>query len=127
MKKTPIFQRLAQLIQQNQNCVKANNTEWEQKSRAEAHQIAKDKLPSGSGIDCGTKLDFEVSTPDRLVLLCSFHHMNDNGVYDGWTEHKVIVTASLQFGFDVKITGDNRRDIKDYLAEVYTLALREEV
>jgi hypothetical protein len=46
--------------------------------------------------------------------------MNEGGYYDGWTEHQVIITPSLQHGFDVRVTGQDRNEIKDYLAELFT-------
>lgn len=125
MKHQCLYQRIAQLVAQNQNCVKANNDEWEYKSRAELEQIAKDILPSGSGIDCGTKIDLAASDSNKLVLLASYHHMNECGMYDGWTEHSIIVTPDLVFGFNLKITGRNRNGIKEYLNDVYHTALSE--
>ena len=84
-------------------------------------------MPSGSGIDCGTKIDFDRSNGNKLVFIASFHHMDQWGCYDGWTEHEIIVKPSLAFGFDIRITGRNRNDIKDYLHEVYDTALRDEI
>lgn len=83
-------------------------------------------LPSGSGIDCGTHLGNE-STEKRLVFHFSFHHMHEDGFYDGWTEHKAIVTPSLVDDFNLRITGSNRNEIKDYLYDVFEQALRQEV
>lgn len=83
-------------------------------------------LPSGSGIDRGTIIDRERSRPDRIVLVCSFHHMNEHGYYDGWTDHEVIVRPSLAWGFTLRVTGRDRNGIKDYLHDVYMHALREE-
>lgn len=83
-------------------------------------------LPSGSGWDCGTRIDGD-STPDRPVLFGHFHHMDSNGSYRGWTDHAVIVTPSLAFGIEVKITGRDRNGIKDYLAELFHDALLEDV
>ena len=60
-----------------------------------------------------------MSTPDKLVFYTSFHHMNDNGFYDGWTEHTVTVRPSLQFGFNMKISGQNRNEIKYHLHDVF--------
>ena len=82
-------------------------------------------MPSGSGIDCGTKLDLDASSEDRLVFNVSFHHMNDVGYYDGWTEHEIVVTGSLAFGIALKLSGRDRNQIKDYLYEVYDVALKE--
>lgn len=89
----------------------------------DVHQARLDTLmveaPSGSGIDSGTRLDRARSKPDRLVFVTAFHHMNDCGVYDGWTHHDVIVTPSLAYDFTVRVTGRDRNGIKDYLADVF--------
>ena len=74
--------------------------------------------PSGSGIDCGTKLD-SASSPEKLIFFIEFHHMNEVGYYDGWTQHKLIITPSLVFYYDMKITGPNRNGIKEYLYDIY--------
>jgi hypothetical protein len=84
-------------------------------------------LPSGSGIDSGVKFDFDASTPEKLVFLFGVHHMNESGMYDGWTDHSLIVTPSLQFGFHIRITGRDRNQVKDYLYETFQYALNEEV
>ena len=82
--------------------------------------------PSGSGIDCGTSIDIASQRPERLLLSLSYHHMNDVGYYDGWTDHNVIITPSITFGLSIRITGRNRNEIKDYLSEVYAQWLAEE-
>ena len=82
--------------------------------------------PSGSGFDAGTTLNEEKSTQNRLVFDTAFHHMDDHGGYDGWTEHQVIVTPDLIVGFDVRVTGKNKRDIKDYIGDVFRAWLDEE-
>lgn len=75
--------------------------------------------PRGSGIDAGTKLDEDRSNASKLVFTMGFHHMDEHGFYDGWSEHTCIVTPAFQHGFDVRITGRDRNGIKDYLAQVY--------
>ena len=116
--------KIANLLSAIENCRKSGNKEWYANHSDSLDSIIKDG-PSGSGIDCGTKLD-ESSTKDKVVLICEFHHMNENGMYDGWTEHKIIVTASLQNSFDLRITGRDRNQIKEYLHEVYAGWLHEE-
>lgn len=81
--------------------------------------------PSGSGIDCGTKFWDDRSTSSRLVFFCEFHHMNHDGYYDGWTQHKITVRPSFS-GIDLTISGPNRNEIKDYLHDVYHSWLTEE-
>lgn len=75
------------------------------------------KLPHGSGIDSGVKFDWDRSTPEKLYFLLSFHHEYDS--YDRWTDHEIIITPSLQFGYRIKITGINRNDIKEYLYDTF--------
>lgn len=82
-------------------------------------KLVKDTAPSGSGIDTGTKINLEKSSANKLVFEFGFHHMNENGFYDGWTEHTAIVTPSLTSQFDLRITGRNRNDIKDYLHDTF--------
>ncbi len=82
-------------------------------------------LPSGSGFDNGSSVDIGQSTEDRIVLSTSFHHMTE-GTYDGWTDHEIIVTPSLVHGYDVEVTGEDRNDILEYIADVFSEALGED-
>lgn len=81
-----------------------------------------DFLPSGSGIDSGTKIDLEKSQPDKIILTFDFHHMNEDGFYDGWsTGWKVTVrpTFNTFSGIDIDIKSgifmntQHRRKYKD--------------
>lgn len=119
-----MYQALAGRILAMQNCQRNANEDWYQKHLAAVGKMAKDHLPLGSGFDWGSGIDAEASKPDRLVLYTSFHHMNDVGRYDGRTEHQIIVKPSLYFGFELRVTGPNRCDIKDYIAEVFDDCLR---
>jgi hypothetical protein len=123
--KRPLCRELSSLLVAAENCRKAGNTEWLDKHEDRIEQLVKE-LPSGSGIDCGTKLVREKCTPHKLVFAVSFHHMNDVGMYDGWTEHVVTVTPSFD-GIDIHISGRNRNNIKDYLADTYHDALTTEI
>lgn len=114
--------RIASLLQAIENCNKSGNWEWRDRHTESLRAIQK-QLPSGSGIDSGTTIDMDRSTPERIVLVADFHHMNDAGMYDGWTAHTVIVRASLLFGLDIRISGRDRNGIKEYLGDVYREAL----
>ena len=46
-------------------------------------------------------------------------NVDENGYYDGWTEHEVIIIPSLRYGFNVKVTGKNKNDIKEYIRHVF--------
>ena len=77
-------------------------------------------LPSGNGIDDGVKFCPDISTPTKLVFSFSYHHMNDSGYYDGWTNHNVIITPCFGESFDIKITGPNKNDCKDYFYDLFS-------
>lgn len=121
--KNTVLRKIASAFDAYQRCIKHNNSEWESKWEEEINQLVKDYFPSGSGIDSGCKFDWDRSRNDRLVFTFGFHHMNDGGYYDGWTDHSLVVTPSLQFGFDMKITGKDRNQIKEYLYQVFAPCL----
>jgi len=127
MSKVSIAAAISRGLQAMANCEHSGNTEWLPKHRERVLAIVKATAPSGSGIDCGTELDLENSTSERLVFTLSFHHMNEHGSYDGWSNHEIVVKSSLAFGLDVKVKGQNRNDVKDYLHEVYAEWLRTEI
>lgn len=119
---TTVARELAGLADAYHRCLKTGN-EWAAKHRERAEYIARNYLPSGSGIDTGTTFDIDASTGERLVLRTEFHHMNDGGYYDGWTQHDITVKASLIHGLALRIGGRNRNDIKEYLHDVFREAL----
>lgn len=101
--------------------------DWPRRHRETLTLLAREFLPSGSGFDSGTSVDVEASTAERIVLTTSFHHMDPSGMYDGWTDHTVIVRASLVHGLSLRITGRDRDGWKDYAHEVFEQALSREV
>lgn len=124
-----VYQKMARLVVARGNCIKTNNNEWLKKHEATLEKLV-DDLPHGSGIDGKTEFDFEASNENKLVIKSSYHHMNDGGYYDGWTEFKVIVTPDLAFGFGLKVQGAFPRkyaDTRDYLIETFNYALEAEV
>lgn len=116
--------RIASLVQARKNCESSNNSEWFAKHTEALRKIERNELPRGSGVDHGTTIDLDASTIDKIVLNTSFHHMNENGFYDGWTEHKVIATPAFQ-GVNLKITGRDRNGIKEYLGDLFYTALTD--
>lgn len=83
------------------------------------------ELPAGAGFDNGITLA-DASTPSRLIFETAFHHMDDSGMYAGWSEHRVTVTPSLVWGIEMRIGGRDRNGIKDYIAESFRDALQRE-
>ena len=124
--KQPVYNHIARLLDAFNRCQETNNPHADNHKRT-ILKLVENHMPSGSGVDNGTHLDFEESTPNKLVFLTDFHHMDEHGYYNGWTEHKVIVTPSLMWGFDLKITGKDRNAIKEYLADLFSDALNTQV
>lgn len=122
-----VYKQLATEVGAYQNCIKLKNQVWLDRHVERADNIMSDLMPRGSGMDSGTKLNWKRSSTDKLVFDTAFHHMNENGMYDGWTEHTIIVRPSLQFGFYLTVSGRDRNDIKDYLNDVFETALRQEI
>jgi len=101
-----------------------NNGTWAETWAEIIRQIEKEILPAGGGFDAGTSL--VSATGSKLILSTSFHHMNDGGYYDGWTEHTVTVKARFG-GFDLSISGRNRRAIKYYIGDCFHACLSTRV
>ena len=122
-----IYRTLANLIQARMGCIARNYPHPVISSHDEAISKIMSTAPSGSGFDSGTKLDLEASNRNKIVFTTAFHHTNENGYYDGWTEHKITIRPDLIFGFDMKISGRDRNQIKDYIGDVFSAWLEEEV
>ena len=121
--KATVYSHIASLLIAIDNCAKAKNIEWITNHLHSIDNLVKSAMPSGSGVDSGTKFDFDSSNPNKLVFTFEYHHMDENGYYCNWTDHKAIVTPSLAFGFNLQITGPNKNDIKDYLHDLFHSAL----
>ena len=86
-------------------------------------------LPSGSGINTGTKVDIDRSTGQKLILYAGYDVMSEYGYYTGVIDFEVIVKPDLMFDFDIRIAGrfGKHQDIKEYLDEVYYDALDQDL
>ena len=129
MKATPLYIALASLCQRYRNTAgqfALGNPSMADHCLEEAHRLVREYMPSGSGFDAGTELVIDVCDDSTLVFKTAFHHMDEHGGYDGWSEHKVKVTAEFG-GFDIYVGGRDRNQIKDYIADTFHYALNQEV
>lgn len=97
--------------------------------------LIKQYLPGGADFDngesCdvfdkGTTLNVDKSTPQKLVFNTAFHHMNERGHYTKRTEHTVTVRPAFQ-GLDIRVSGRNHNDIKEYIEGCFDYCLEETV
>lgn len=120
-----VYQAIANKLMAIANCQATGNVEWIERHSEALDELVSHYLPSGSGFDDGTKLDRAKSSASKLVFHTSFHHMNGDGFYDGWTAHTVTVKPSLVFGIELTVSGRDRNEIKDYIAESFHAALTD--
>jgi hypothetical protein len=107
---TKLYQEINNLLNAIANCeVSSNDTCYQRHN--DRLDMLETMLPSGSGFDSGTKIDRDKSKPDKkIVLTTSYHHMNDVGMYDGWSDHEIVITPAFH-GVDIKITGRDRNNL----------------
>lgn len=128
--KKPLYKRIAELVMAMDNGNLSPNPVWYNKHKENLLQLVANYMPSGAGFDSGTHFLFESSTSEKLVFHTSFHHMDDNGSYSGWTDHIITVKGSLVYDFAMHVSGHKSfvtNDFKDYIYEVFDAALRTEV
>ena len=121
-----VVQAIASTLQALNNCRKTENTEWINKHEEALKKIAREYLPHGSGFDRGCQITPEISRSGRIVITTSFHHMNENGYYDGWTQHKVIVMPDYG-GCKIRITGRDRNSWKEFAYDTFYYCLEVKV
>lgn len=118
-----LAQRIGSLLAAMENCGKSGNAEWFGIHNAALNALTREHLPSGSGFDSGSELDMDRSKPDKLVFSTAFHHMNECGMYDGWTEHTITARPSFVYGIELTIGGRDRNGIKEYISQAFDMAL----
>jgi hypothetical protein len=122
----PLYSKIASALQAYNNCIKSDALHPREAIWLARLTNLKDILPAGSGFNSGSYLDIDASTPDKLVFVTSFHYMNDSGYYDSRSDHTVIVTPSLIFGFNTRISGVNQKGIKEYIHERFCEVLSQD-
>lgn len=100
MYKEPLFRLIAQQVDYSK-----------QANANPRHTYALESLmkhmPSGSGIDSGTKLLLEESSNTELVFQVDYHHMNQSGYYCGWSTRKIVITPSLTSPYCMDFRGED--------------------
>ena len=91
--------------------------------------LEKTFLPDGSGFDNGTHIITEGIKKDdeKIRIQANFHHLNGDGYYNGWTEHVVTVTPSLDGWVNIKVSGKDKDGIKEYILDTFSEVLNREV
>ena len=116
--KRKLYQVIAGKLRAMENLKNADDPNgWYDKHEDSIENLIKDHFPHGAGFDGEIWLDYSRSNPEKLVFFAEYHHMDQNGYYDGWSTLKCVVRPSLACGFDFKLTGIKRK--YRYDAEYY--------
>lgn len=89
----------------------------------EAIDIFNHVLPHGSGIDCDWKITFH-NRSKRIHMSNSYHCMDENGMYDGWSDFTVIIDWEDEEYYRIMFHGrESQRlarkyDLRDYLTDL---------
>lgn len=112
-----LIARIHTALQARRNCIASGNEEM-RNSHERTLANYNNLLPNGSGFNMGCIIDMDRSTDKAIYIDTEFHHMNEAGYYTRWTQHTIKVIPEFT-GFDLRVSGLNHRDIKDYIADVF--------
>ncbi len=130
MKKICIYQALGGYVNNVVQRLKSSDSVSDSmcnNSIENAENLVAEHFPSGSGFDSGTTIEWDECKYNKIVLRADFHHIDDNGFYCGWSEHKIVIKPSFTFGYDLVITGKNRRGIKEYIGDIIHGILQKDI
>jgi hypothetical protein len=111
---------------------KSSSEYWKDIWEQDLEHLERNYLPSGSGFDAGCSINLVETKVNRLVIDFDYHHMDQNGYYNGWSHNQLILTASLVWDFDIRIVnrkGGHRIQSydRDYFIDVFNYALNQEL
>ena len=114
-----LYQKIARVVSQEN---------WAK--RTKELSLLNELLPKGNGIQrqLGLPVILLESTKKRIVIDTAYRHTYDS--YDTtsrWTVHQVVITPSFEGEIDIRITGKNVNNVKDYLYDVFRESLMSEI
>jgi hypothetical protein len=124
--KTKLISKIAGIIEAMENCKKSQNEVWLKNHSQYLAEIEKNHLPHGSGLDVGCNIDLEKSNSKKIVILTSWHNMNENGYYCGWSDFTINCYPSFR-GIELKIIGKDKYYVKEYLYDLFYDVLEREI
>lgn len=122
-----LYQKIASTIIAIRNGEKSGNQQWLEKHKDALYDIERQKLPRGSGIDSGCKINVEKSNEQKIVIDVPYHCMDENGFYSGWRDYQIVVKAHLAFGATIDVRGKDYDGLKEYLADLFNHIMSDEV
>lgn len=87
--------------------------------------LLQELLPIGNGIEKECVILLK-STEKRIVIDTAYWHPNDSYETSRWTDHQIVITPSFEGEINIRITGKNENNVKDYLHHIFHEALMKE-
>lgn len=115
-----VYQELASRIGSAQACANGVNPLWHDRHETVVNELV-DTLSHGSGIDGETKLDWDKSSAERIVITGSYHVMDSNGYYGDWIDFTATIKPSLVWGMECIVKGrfGKDSDCRDYIEQCW--------
>jgi hypothetical protein len=113
-----VIQRIDDLLSQIRVLERFDQFEKIELVKCQLYTFEKTRLPSGSGFDNGCHVSISDSSEKAIHIQVDYHHMNEGGMYDGWTRHLLIVRPTFT-GFTITVKGINKNDIKTHIADTF--------
>jgi len=98
--------------------------------QSEIKWVLNGMLPHGSGIDADWIISFK-NKSNKIYISNSYHHMNEDGYYDGWSDFTVIINLLGNEYFKLVFNGTESQrlakkyDIRDYLESYLSECLED--
>ena len=106
-----LYQKIARVVSQKNTPLKEKQLSWLQ-----------ELLPIGNGIEAVCVIPLK-STKKRIVIDTYYWHLNYS--YE-WTIYQVVITPSFEGEINIRITGKNVDNVKEYLQDIFREALMKE-
>ena len=106
-----LYQKIARVASQKNTPLKEKQLSWLQ-----------ELLPFGNGIEAVCVIPLK-STKKRIVIDTYYWHPDYS---DEWTIYKVVITPSFEGEINIRITGKNEDNVKEYLHDIFRQALMKE-
>lgn len=112
-----LYQKIAKVLSQKN---------WAKKTKELS--LLQELLPNGYGIreHEGLAVILLESTKKRIVIETTYWHPNDSYETSRGTVHQVVITPSFEDEINIRVTGQNENNVKEYLEDIFREALMKE-
>jgi hypothetical protein len=114
-----LYQKIARVVSQENTAKKSKELALLQELLPNGNVIGLQEL-NLSTVRCVILLK---STKKRIVIDTAYWHP----IIRQWTEHQIIITPSFEGEINIRITGKNQYNVKEYLHDIFRDVLMTEI